>query len=246
MPAVSPTETTAPTEAVPSQPPATPTPALLNLEILEWSEFPYVNAADPSNTDTHVEVLIRNPNNVPVRIDRDAVELRFLNSASDVVFSNENPFFYIWEGAWMLPGETAALSACVCFWTSGVQRQDWVSLELTAPLEVATDLAYTLDVEVTLGEFFPLLGGDSLGAEVTLTNTSDQVLESIPMRVFARDAGGRYVGMVTFGNAVVSFTEDIGIQPGATGSGIVVSDIDYIESNTPLTYEVQAIGILAK
>jgi hypothetical protein len=247
---VPPSEVTIPTEAATLAPSATPAPSLLDLEILEWSEFPYANLADPANTDTRVEVLIRNPNDVPVRIDQNSVELRFVNAAGETVYSNPNPFFYIWEGSWMLPGETAAFSACVCFWSSSLQKQDWTSLALTAPLEVATDLAYTLDVEVTLGEFFSLaeahLGGDDIGAEITLTNTSDQVLESIPLHVFAYDASGRYVGMATFGNAVGSFTENISIQPGDTADGIVVSEIDYIDVNVPLTYEVAAIGILAK
>jgi hypothetical protein len=244
------TETTIPTQAATLEPSPTSAPALLDLEILEWSEFPYANLADPANTDTRVEVLIRNPNDVPVRIDQDHVELKFVNAAGEVVYSNPNPFLYVWEGSWMLPGETAALSACVCFWSSSLQKQDWTTFELTAPLEVATDLAYTLDVEVTLGEFFSLaeahLGGDGVGAEITLTNTSDQVLESIPLHVFAYDAAGRYVGMATFGNAVASFTENMNIQPGETASGIVVSEIDYMDANVPLTYEVAAIGILAK
>jgi hypothetical protein len=142
----------------------------------------------------------------------------------------------------MLPGETAALSACVCFETSGLEKQEWESLELVAPLEIATDIVYTLDVEFTLGEVINL-GGDSLGLETFLTNTSDQVLESIPMRVLARDASGRYVGVATYGNAVVSFTENIGIQPGDTATGIAASDIDYIDIGVPLTYEAAAIGI---
>lgn len=247
---VSPTETTMPTEVATLEPSPTPTSALLDLEILEWSEFLYANPADPANTDTRVEVLIRNPNDVPVSIDQDNVELKFVNAAGEIVYSNPNPFFYIWEGSWMLPGQTAAFSACVCFWTSGLQKQDWESLELTAPLEAATGLAYTLDVEVSLGEFFSLseahLGGDGVGAEITLKNTSDQVLESIPMYVFAYDASGKYVGMATFGNAIVSFTENISIHPGDSADGVVVSEIDYINANVPLTYEVTAIGILAK
>jgi hypothetical protein len=254
-PAVSPTETTAPTTIAPTEtatpePSLTPTPAVLALEIVEWSEWPYANPADPANTDTHVEVLIRNPNDFPVRVNHAEAELKFINAAGDVVFTNPSSFFYIWQGEWMLPGETAALSACVCFWTNGKEKQDWESLELIAPLEIATNLAYTSDVEVTLGEFFNLadahLGGNGLGAEITLTNTSDQVLESLPMRVLARDAGGRYVGIATFGNAVASFTENISIQPGDTATGVVVSDIDYIDMNVPLTYEVAAIGILAQ
>jgi hypothetical protein len=247
VPAGSSTETTAPTEAVPSQPPATPTPALLNLEILEWSEFPYANLADPSNTDTHVEVLIRNPNDFPVRVNNDQDELRFMNAAGEVVYTNPSSRFYIWQGDWMLPGETAALSACVCFWNSGMQKQDWESLELIAPLEIAADIAYTLDVQVTLGEIINLaeahLGGSGLGIETTFTNTSDQELESIPHRVLARDASGRYVGVAFAGNAIVSFTQNISIQPGDTATGINPSDIDYIDINVPLTYEVAAIGI---
>ena len=246
------TETTAPTltSTTTPEPSLTPTQAILDLEIVEWSEWPYASPADPSNTDTHVEVLIRNPNAFPVRVNTDEDELRFINAAGEIVFTNPSSFFYIWQGEWMLPGETAALSACVCFWTSGMEKQDWESLELVAPLEIATDVAYTPDVEVTLSEFFNLadahLGGNGLGAETHLTNRSDQVLESIPMRVLARDASGRYVGVAMFGNAVASFTENISIQPGDTASGVVVSDIDYIDMNVPLNYEVAAIGILAQ
>jgi hypothetical protein len=241
------TDTAAPTDLATLEPSATPTPALLDLEIVEWSEFPYANPADPANTDTHVEVLIRNPNDVPVRLTREGEELRFLNAAGEVVYANPSPFFYIWQGSWMLPGETYALSACVCFWTGGLEKQEWESLELIAPLQVATDLAYTLDVEFTVGEFFSLadahLGGSGLGAEVKLVNRSEHVLESVPTLVFARDLNGRYIGMASFGNAVASFTENIGIQPGATASGVVVNDIDYYDD--PMTYEARAIGILA-
>jgi hypothetical protein len=251
-PAVSLTETTAPTPTATAtpEPSFTPTPALLDLEIVEWSEWPYANPADPSNTDTHVEVLIRNPNDVPVRVNDDKDELRFINAAGEVVYANPSSFFYIWQGEWMLPGETAALSACVCFQTQGLEKQDWESLELIAPLEIATDITYTPDVEVTLGEVINLaeahLGGSGLGLETTLTNTSDQVLESIPHRVLARDASGCYVGVAFAGNAVASFTENIGIQPGDSATGINVVEIDYIDMNVPLSYEVTAIGIPAQ
>lgn len=251
---VSPTETTtpAPTATVTPEPSFTPTQTVLDLEIVEWSEWPYASPADPSNTDTHVEVLIRNPNDFPVRVNNDADELRFINAAGGVVFTNPSSFFYIWQGEWMLPGETAALSACVCFWTSGMERQEWESLELIAPLEIATDIAYTLDVEVTLGEIINLaeahLGGSGFGIETTLTNTSDQVLESIPHRVLARDASGRYIGVAFAGNAVVSFTENISIQPGDTATGINVIEIEYVETDAPpgFNYEVAAIGIIAQ
>lgn len=242
------TETTLPTATATPEPSLTPTPTLLPLEILEWSEWPYTNLSDPSNTDTHVEVLIRNPNDFPVRVNRDEDELRFINAAGEVVYRNPSPFFYIWQGDWMLPGETTALSACVCFWTSGMEKQEWESLELVAPLEIATDIVYTPDVEVT-AEFVLLEevthGYSGPGVATTLTNTSDQVLESIAYRVLARDNSGRYVGVATFGNAVASFTENISLQPGDTTSGFEVSDIDYV-GNERLTYEVAAIGIPAQ
>jgi hypothetical protein len=98
---------------------------------------------------------------------------------------------------------------------------------------------------VALGESFSLaeahLGGSGTGIPITLTNTSDQPLKSIPMRVIARDADGRYIGMAAFGNSVASFTENISIQPGDSAQGILDSEIDYF--NEPLTYEVVAIGI---
>ncbi len=254
--AMPPTDTTVPTETLTQtatatpEPSLTPTPALLDLEILEWSEWPYTNLSDPSNTDTHVEVLIHNPNVVPVRVKGDERELRFINAAGEVVYANNAGFWYIWQGEWMLPGETAALSVCVCFDTQGLEKQEWESLELFAPLEIATDIAYTLDVEVKLGQIVDIagahLGGGGFALETTFTNTSDQALESVPHRVLARDASGRYIGVAFAGNAVVSWTENLAIQPGDTASGLNVIEIDYIdESSLPmLTYEVAAIGIL--
>jgi hypothetical protein len=61
--------------------------------------------------------------------------------------------------------------------------------------------------------------------------------------VLARDATGRYVGVAFSGNAVASFTENIGIQPGDTATGLNVIEIDYVDMNVPLNYEVAAIGI---
>lgn len=246
---ISPTETIAPAATVTPEPSFTPTPALLDLEIIEWREWPYTDLADPSNTDTHVEALIRNPNNVAVRVKRDVAELRFINAAGEVVYANPNPIFYLWQGEWMLPNETTALSICVCFMSSGVERQDWESLELIAPLEIATDINYTLDVEVKLGEIVDIaaahLGGNGYALETTFNNTSDQALESVPHRVLAWDTDGHYVGVAFAGNAVASFTENIAIQPGDTATGLNVIEINYIdESKLPtLTYEVAAIGI---
>jgi hypothetical protein len=243
------TATLSPTETATSEPSLTPTPAILPLEIVEWEVYPYANLADPQNTDQRIEILIRNQNEFPVRVDRDGVELRLLNAAGEIAYTNPNPTFYLWEGSWILGGETAAMSACACFDTSGVEKQAWEALELVAPLEEALGIAYTRDVEAGLGEFFSLqeahLGGDQLGAEFTLTNTSGQVLKSFEVRVTARDAGGRYVGVAISGEFSDhdSSGNYVRIEPGASGGGIVVSEIDYADE--PLTYEVAVLGIPA-
>jgi len=250
-PAPTPTETNTAnlaTETAAATATASPEPSpivepVLDLEILEWYEHPIANLVDPSITDKQVEVLIHNPNAFPVRINTDEDELRFLNAEGHVVYTND-PTVRAFEGEWITPGQNAAYSACVCFQTQGLEKQEWVTLELVAPIEVADDLAYTTDVELEAG--FVNLEDSGPGMATTLTNTSDQVLESIPMLVFARDASGQYVGMALFGDVDVSFfNEDIGIQPGDTASGFGGSNIDYLE-NERLTYEVAAIGIIAR
>ncbi len=238
------------TPADTATPEASPTPALLDLEILEVFEHSIPNLSDPSSGVTNVEVLIRNPNDFHVSITGDA-EVRFLNSAGDVVYTNPNPSFFIWQGEWMTPGQTGAIQVCMCLESEGSERPEWESLELIAPLEEITKPAYTTDVEV-IAEFVlleeVLHGYSGPAVDVTLTNTSDQVLEGIAKLVFAYNASGQYVGMASYGTAVVTFREDIetqqrGIQPGDTAHGFEDSEIDYL-GNERLTYEVQAIGII--
>jgi hypothetical protein len=177
------------------------------------------------------------------------VELRFLNSAGEVVYTNPNPVFYIWQGEWMTANQTAALSACVCFWNSGLETKEWETFDLVVPLENFTPPAYTTDVEFT-AEFVLLEevihGYSGAGIATTYANTSDQALEGIPTLVFAFDSSGRFVGTASFGTAVVSFRQgtDLAIQPGDTASGFEESLIDYM-GNERLTYESQAIGIIA-
>ncbi len=248
-PAPSATSTRTPAATATSQPSPTPIPATLPLEIVEWAEYPYANLADPQNTDTRLEILARNPNEFPVRVSRDNVELRLVNTAGEIVYTNPNPTFYLWEGSWIRGGETIPISACVCFDTAGIEKQAWKDIELVVPLEAAHEIAYTTDVDVHIGEFFSLeeahLGGDSLGTEIELVNSGDQVLKSFEVRITARDANNKYVGVAMNG----SFADRdnaggyVRIVPGASGGGIVVSEIDYVD--TPLVYEVSAIGIPA-
>ena len=232
------------------KPSSTATPAILQLEIAEWAVYPYANSADPKNTDTRVEILVRNPNEFPVRVNTDEVELRLLNAAGEIVYTNANPTFYIWEGSWILGGETVPISACACFETDGVAKQEWKALELVAPLTEAPGIAYTTDVDVSIGEFFSLekahLGGNQLGAEIKLVNKSGQPLKSFEARVIARDANNKYVGVAIYGSFVGQDNSgnSVRIEPGASGGGIMVSQIDYVDG--ALRYEVTAIGIPAE
>jgi len=247
--APSPTATIEPSPTATSEPSPTATPIIQPLDIVEWAEYPYANLVDPQNTDTHVEILVRNSNDFPVRVELNEVELKFLNAAGDVVYSNPNPTFHFWEGSWIRGGETLPISACVCFNSSGLEKQAWDKLELVVPIEMIEEIAFTTDVEVSIGEFFSLeeahLGGDMLGTQITLVNTGDQVLKSFEVLITARNSNSEYVGAAVYGSFIDRNAngEHTRIEPGASADGIVVSEIDYFDD--PLNYEVTAIGILA-
>ena len=130
--------------------------ALLDLEIVEWYEHAIANLADPSITDTNIEILVHNPNDFPVYVNTAELEFALLNAAGEVVYINSSPYFSLWEGSWMLAGDSSGFQICACFETSGGEKQEWESIQLTAPLALATDVVFTKDVEVSLGEPFSL------------------------------------------------------------------------------------------
>jgi len=241
------TDTPTALDSTTPQPSATPTVTVLDLEIVEWFEHAIPNLADPSITDTQIEILVHNPNEFPVTVNTQDMEFRLVNAAGEVVYTNNAAYFSLWEGTWMLAGDSTGFQICACFETSGMEKQNWETVELSMPIEPATDVIYTLDVEASLGEPLSLaeahLGVIVIGIPITMTNTSDQALASVPMRVIARDLNGRYIGMPAFGNSVASFTRDTLIQPGDSAQGILPSEINYFDG--PLTYEVVAIGIPA-
>jgi hypothetical protein len=237
-----------PTDTTTSDSSATPALTLIDLEIVEWFEYLSPRRADPSNTDITIQILVHNPNNFPVHVNTSEMEFRLRNAAGEIVYTVGSSYFSLWEGTWMLAGDSTGFQICACFQSSGLETQEWETIELFAPIEPATDVAYTTEIEATLGEPIDLaeahLGGSGTGIPIIMKNTSNQALESIPMRVIARDSNGRYIGMVGFGNSVVSFTQSINIQPGDSLDGILDSEIDYFDG--PLTYEVVAIGIIAQ
>lgn len=236
------------TETIIPEPSATSALSLLDLEIVEWFEYLSPRRADLSNTDMTIQILVHNPNDFPVYVNTSEMEFRLLNAAGEVVYSVASSYFSLWEGSWMLAGDSTGFQICACFQSSGLETQEWESIELFAPLEPATDVAYTTEIEATLVEPIDLaeahLGGSGTGIPIIMKNISNQTLKSIPMRVIARDSNGRYIGMAGFGNSVVSFTENISIQPGDSLDGILDSEIDYFDG--PLTYEVVAIGLIAQ
>lgn len=250
-PAPSSTVTTGPkhTATLIPSPTGTLAPEIQPLEIVEWVEYPYANLADPGNTDTRVEVRFRNPNEFPVRVDLNRVEIRLLAEDGQVVYVNPNPRLFIWEGSWMLGGETAAFSVCACFVTDGVPNQEWSLLELSAVIEPIPVIKYTKDVDVHIGDFFSPeeahLGGDLPATRISLINASDQVLKSFEVRITARDADDQYVGVAIYGSFKDLDANRVAqdIAPGSSAEGIVVSEIDYF--NEPMTYEIEAIGIPA-
>lgn len=228
-------------------PSPTATLTVLDLEILEWFEYLSPRRAEPSNTDVTIQVLVHNPNDFPVHVNTSDLEFQLLNTAGEIVYTVPSAYFSLWEGTWMLAGDSTGFQICACFQTGGLETQEWESIELFAPIEPATDVAYTTKIEATLGEPINLAEshlGSGTGIPMMMKNISDQTLESIPMRVIARDSSGQFIGMAGFGNSVVSFTENISILPGDSLDGIIESEIDYFDG--PLTYEITAIGIIAQ
>lgn len=249
-PTTTPSPTPSPTLTASPEPSPTPTLALLDIEILEWAVFDYANLSDPSNTDQRVEILLHNPNPVPVWIDRDNDRVELLNAAGETVYVNNAGFLFAWTGGWVRAGEIFAIRLCACFETDGGEKQEWVTPVYIAAVTDATGVAYTDEVEVVLSEFFPLaevhLGGSALGAEITLTNTSDLVLMEIGALVLAYDENGAYVG-VAYGGGFIEHDGAGGyvpVLPGDSGTGIIVSEIDYYDG--PMTYTVTAVGIPAE
>jgi hypothetical protein len=252
-PEPSPTATSTPepsaTATASPEPSPTPTEALLDLEILEWGVFDYANLSDPSITDQRVEILLHNPNPVPVWIDRDNDRVELLNAAGETVYVNNAGFLYAWSGGWVRAGEVFAITLCACFETDGGEKEEWATPVYIAALEDATGIAYTEDVEFSLGEFFDLAEahlGSGYGAEITMTNTSDLVLMQIEALGLAFGEDGAYVGVVVSG----AFIDHDGaggfvpLEPGGSGTGIIVNEIDYYDG--PMTYTVTAIGIPAE
>jgi hypothetical protein len=81
--------------------------------------------------------------------------------------------------------------------------------------------------------------------ELTLVNASTQLLRSFSVRVVARDSSGTYVGVAIYGSFVADLTDpEAPIEPGASGGGLVVTEIDYVDE-AALVYDVLAIGIPA-
>ena len=239
-PAAVATETQAPSATAIPEPSLTPTPAILQLEVVEWARWEDVPGY------TNVEVLLRNPNDFPVRVKKTDVSV--INGAGEIVLTTEDVEYYLWaDEGWglILPGETVPATIHVYPANTGDVVPEWKTFRLDFDLEEATPIPYTLDLKVSLGKFGNSLDYD-YGAPLDITNTSGQTLTRVLFLFTARDGNGTYLGVdnyVTFGKWDEAGNLISRMEPGQTSHTIFVPILDRVPL-TSIHYEITAIGLL--
>jgi len=242
------TETQAPTATAVPEPSLTPTSAPLQLEVVEWS----------THTDVPgypiVEILLRNPNGFPVRVNNDdSTEASVMNLAGETLATTSDVNYWVWSdvddfaGGFILPGETVPVTVTFYPTNEGEEIPDWESIRLDADPDEVVPVPFTRDVEVSLGEFRSTLEFDD-GATLTLTNASGQPLRALLYRATARGQDGAFVGLAGGAIAIVAFRDDAGnplpLEPGATIELIFLPNWNR-DVPQSLAYEIEAIGLLA-
>jgi hypothetical protein len=183
-------ETVASTATPTPEPSATPTEELLQLEVVEtlaWTDI---------FGDFRVEALVRNPYDFPVSVLTSKNVVRLLDSEGEVLL--EATSVYITDGAELgglgqiLPGETLPASTCFTCQTLSrpyAQVQDkWETVEIVLMATKQSPIAYSTDLEVVVNSFYPTLMSG------TVTNTGDQTLSTVFMRVVLFDQGHNFAG----------------------------------------------------
>ena len=241
-PGVPATETLSPSATATPQPSLTPTAALLQLEVVEWAKWEDVPGY------ANVEVLLRNPNNVPVKINR--TEASMVNSAGEIVLTTEDVEYYLWaDQGWglILPGETVPATIHAYPANTGEVVPEWKTFRLDFDLEEANPIPYSLDIKVSLGKFGTALDYD-YGAPLDITNTSGQTLTRVLFLFTARDTNGTYLGVdnyVTFGKWDDAGNPISRMEPGQTSHTIFVPILDRVPLPS-IHYKITAIGLLAQ
>ncbi len=225
-----PTATSAPTE---------PALALDVLESYRWT--------DPNGYDL-VEALVRNPYDYDVQVYDPRV--RLIDASGEIVHRSGDVFFNIASDigwARILAGETVSVQFCACPGNGVSVVPEWETFEFVLDIEEADPVAYTTDLEVSLRPFKLSNTGNSIQAQGTLRNTSGEPLRQAFVRVFLRDADGRYVGFGIAG-VIGDFIDGryTNIEPGDTMDFVLPAFIDSAIDVGSLQVEVVAVGVIAK
>jgi hypothetical protein len=235
-------ETVASTHTPTSEPSATPTEELLQLEVVDtfaWTDI---------FGDFQVYALVRNPYDFPVSVLTSQSVVRLLDSEGEVLL--EATSVYVTDGAEMgglgqiLPGET--LPAATCFTCQTLSRpyaqvQDkWETVEIVLMATEQTPIAYTSDFDIVVDSFYPT----SMAG--TVTNTGDQTLSSVFVRVVIFDQDHNFVDWAEaeVQDYIVGSGDLTEIPPGTVLDffAFLNSPID----DEPLNYEITVIGRFAE
>lgn len=239
-------ESPAPTNtSAPSEPSPTATETTPQLEVVEWYRWSPPPAFEGDTPNTYVEVLVRNPYDYPVNVYEPAVQ--FLNAGEVVLRTRDIDLYLFSDVGWnmILPGETVPGRICACL--SGIVPEipDWDSFTISADLEEATPIPFTIDLDISTGAFTYREDG-AFSAQGTVTNTSGQPLKVILLRVIARNANGGYVRSGSIGVIGDFFDGQYqSLEPGGSYKFTISAFVDPFLSDA-LNFGVTGFGILAE
>jgi hypothetical protein len=232
--------TTAP-EASPS-----PTPGL-QLEIVEWYRWGIPSAFEGDTEQQNVEFLVRNPYDFPIQVFDP--HIRLVNNAGEIVLRTGDVFLNVAEDiGWgmILPGETVAGEFYITPALGESTIPEWERFELAFDIEEVAPVAYTTDLDVSMGNFVHT-ERSSFNAQGNVTNVSGQPLRFAFMRAIIRDSSGQFVG---FGIAGVKgdFVDGslVPIQPGESFDFTLPVYLNPELAEESLQVEVSSIGMIAK
>ena len=223
----------------------TPTTAPLQLEVVESYQYQaYYTNGDP--IAQYIDAVVRNPFDFAVDITGLPTALLF-NSAGESVLRTQGVIIY--EGSFIgleqiMPGESIGIAICACNGRTTVEFETWqldFDIQEIAPIRVSTDFDISLDGFAFADQF----GEASIHG--ALRYTGDQPLRGIIVRIFLRDADGKFVAagqLALRGDRIQGGYANI--EPGATFDLFHGVSVDAALKGQNLIPEVSAIGIIAE
>ncbi len=228
------------------EPTQMPTTASLQLEVVEsyqWQSY----YQDGTPFAQFIAAVVRNPYNFTVDITGLPTALLF-NIAGESVLRTEGVTAYDGDLGLeqILPGESIGIVVCACLGSTTVEFETW---KLDFDLKEITPIPVSTEFDVTLEGFeFSDQEGIADAIHGTLRYTGDQPLRGIFVRIFLRDADGKFVavgGLTLLGDRIQGGYANI--QPGVAtfdiSQGVFVDDALKGENLFP---EVTVIGIIAE